>query len=341
MMSASPMSLTRAGLRKTAILMMALESERATKIMRHLSDIEAESISAEITRLEYVSPQETEAVIVEFATMIADRTRSIQGGLGFAQQILEDSLGPARAEAIIGRISASAAKMPFHFLQRAEPAILRSFLVEEHPQVIAMVLAHMTADKCALVIQGLPADVQADVAHRIAVMDGCIPEISEAVEQTLERRLSSMLQSNDSSRVGGIEPLVEIINRADRSTERQIVEGLDVLNPELAEEVRSKMFLFEDIVTLDDRSMQLVLRQVEVNAMALSLKGVADSVRDKITSNISERAREALQEEIDVLGPVRLSQVEEAQQNVIRIIRSLEESGDIILRRSSEDEIVA
>ncbi len=213
--------------------------------------------------------------------------------------------------------------------------------MDEHPQVIALVLAHMRPDKASLLLSGLPSDVQADVAHRIAVMDRTNPEIIRAVETTLERRLSSMLQPSDLSRVGGLDPLVDIINRSDRSTERQIVEGLESLDPALAEVIRSKMFMFEDVTSLEDRSIQLVLREVDSGQLALALKGVADNVREKITRNLSARAATNLLEEVELLGTVRLSQVEEAQQNFIRIIRQLEEQGQIMLRRGNDDEFVA
>jgi flagellar motor switch protein FliG len=230
--------------------------------------------------------------------------------------------------------------MPFQFLHRADPAQLRSFIADEHPQVISLVLAHMTPEKASLVLSGLPSEQQAEVAHRIAVMGRTTPEIIRRVESILERKLSSVLQPSEMSRVGGLDPLVNIINRSDRSTERQIVEGLESLDAELAEEVRSRMFMFEDIVTLDDRAVQQVLRQVDTSELALALKGVSESVKAKITGNLSERAAENLLEEADLLGPVRLAQVEEAQQSVIRTIRQLEERGEIVIRRGGDDEFI-
>ena len=185
------------------------------------------------------------------------------------------------------RLNAAAVHMPFQFLHRADPAQLRSFIADEHPQVIALVLAHMTADKASLLLSGLPPEQQAEVAHRIAVMDRTSPDVVRNVEAILERKLSTMLQPAEMSRVGGVDPLVNIINRSDRATERQIVQGLEVLDPELADEVKSRMFMFEDIVTLDDKSVQLVLRQVESGDLSVALKGVSDPVRDKITGNLS------------------------------------------------------
>jgi flagellar motor switch protein FliG len=328
------------GVRKAAILLIQLGRDRAATVLSHLSDSEVEAISAEIARLESISGAETEAVLGEFRDMMTARAHIAQGGLGFAQSLLEQSLGLDRATEIMDRVKAAAVQMPFQFLHRADPAQLRSFIVDEHPQVIALVLAHMTPDKASLLLSGLPPAQQAQVAHRIAVMDRTSPEIVRAVESTLERKLSSMLQPAEMSRVGGVDPLVNIINRSDRSTERQIVDGLEALDAALAEEVKSRMFMFDDIVNLDDRSMQLVLRSVEGNDLALSLKGVADAVREKITSNLSSRAAENLVEEVELLGPVRLTQVEEAQQSIIRTIRQLEEQGQITVRRGSDDEFV-
>jgi flagellar motor switch protein FliG len=332
---------TGVGVRKAAVLLIQLGRERAASVLSHLSDADVEAISGEIARLQTIDHDETDAVLTEFRDMMTARAHIAQGGLSFAQQLLEESLGPERASEVMARLQAAAVQMPFQFLHRADPAQLRSFIIDEHPQVIALVLAHMTPDKASLLLSGLPPDVQADVAHRIAVMDRTSPDMIKAVESTLERRLSSMLQPSEMSRVGGLDPLVNIINRSDRSTERQIVEGLESLDPALAEEIRSKMFMFEDIVVLEDRSIQLVLREVDSAGLALALKGVADNVREKITKNLSARAATNLLEEVELLGTVRLRQVEEAQQNIIRTIRQLEEQGQIMVRRGNDDEFVA
>ena len=329
------------GVRKAAILIIQLGREKAASVLSHLSEAEVEAVSSEVARLESVSGAESDAVMREFRDMMTARAHIAQGGLAFAQQILEQSLGSDRATEIITRLNAAAVKMPFQFLHRADPSQLRSFIMDEHPQVIALVLAHMTPDKASLLLSGLAPEKQAEVAHRIAVMDRTTPDIVRAVEATLERRLSSMLQPNEMSQVGGLDPLVDIINRSDRSTERQIVEGLEALDPTLADAVKSRMFMFEDIVTIEDRSIQLVLREVDTAELALALKGVAENVRDKITRNLSERAATNLIEEVELLGSVRLSQVEEAQQNIIRTIRSLEEQGQIMIRRGNDDEFVS
>ncbi|MDQ6523501.1 flagellar motor switch protein FliG [Nocardioides sp. LHD-245] len=340
LMAASGPALVSMGVRKAAVLLIQMGKERAAQVMAHLSDAEVEAISGEIARLDAVSASETSQVLTEFHDLATAHAHVTQGGFGFAQQLLEQSLGPERAKEIMERLHAAAVQMPFQFLHRADPAQLRGFIADEHPQVIALVLAHMAADKASLLLSGLPAHQQAVVAHRIAVMDRTSPEIVRTVEAVLERKLSSMLQPAEVSRVGGVDPLVNIINRSDRPTERQIVEGLEGLDPALADEVKSRMFMFEDIIGLDDRSVQQVLRQVDTAELSLALKGVSDAVRAKITANLSERAAENLLEEVELLGAVRLAQVEEAQQGVIRTIRQLEEQGQIMVRRGNDDEFI-
>ena len=332
--------MTGLGARKAAIVLVRLGKERAATVLEHMTDEEVEAISAEVATLNGVEAGEANDVINEFGSLLTARQHMLQGGMDLARDLLQRTLGDDRAEEAMQRLTAMAIQLPFQFLQRADPTQLRSFIHEEHPQVIALVLAHMSAEKASLVLSGLSSELQADVAHRIAVMGRANPETVRIVEGVLERRLSSVLQPTDSSRVGGVGPLVNIINRADRSTERQIVEGLESLDAGLAEEVRSRMFMFEDIVGLSDRDVQQVLRQVATAELALALKGVSEQVRDKISGNLSERAAENVLEEVEILGPVRLTQVEEAQQAVIRSIRGLEERGEIVVRRGGEDEFV-
>ena len=328
------------GTRKAAILLIQLGQERASAVLKHMSDSEVELVTAEISRLDAITSAESDQVLSEFHDLMVARAHIAQGGFNFAQSLLQQSIGEERAAEIIDRLHAAAVQMPFQFLHRADPAQLRSFIAEEHDQVIALVLAHMTPDKASLLLSGLPSYQQARIAHRIAVMDRTSPDIIHTVEAVLERKLSSMLQPAEVSRVGGVDPLVNIINRSDRPTERQIVEGLEGLDPQLADEVKSRMFMFEDIVGLDDRSVQQVLRQVDTGELALALKGVSTQVRSKITSNLSARAGENLIEEVELLGAVRLIQVEEAQQSIIRTIRQLEEQGQITVRRGGDDEFV-
>lgn len=333
-------TLSAAGVRKAAVLLVQLGREQAAAVLARLSEAEVEAVTAEIARLDAVTPEEGEAALQEFRELVLTRQAMSQGGIDVARQLLEETLGAERAAEIVDRLNAAAVQSPFRFLHAADPAQLRSFIADEHPQVIALVIAHLNPDKASLLLSGLDPEKQAKVAHRIAVMDRTSPDIVKAVEATLERKLSSMLQPTGVSRVGGVAPLVNIINRSDRSTERQIVEGLEALDPALADEVRSRMFMFEDIVTIDDKSVQQVLRMVDTGELAYALKGVAPEVREKILSNLSERAAETLLEEVDLLGQVRLTQVEEAQQSVIRTIRQLEEEGRITVRRGGDDDFV-
>jgi flagellar motor switch protein FliG len=331
---------TSAGVRKAAVLLVQIGQENAAKVLAYMSESEVEAISAEIARLESLSAGETEAVLAEFRELSTAQLNIMRGGPDFARALLEESLGAERADSIMNRLAASAMKLPFQFLHRADPRQLVSFIHGEHPQVIAVVLAHLASDKATLVLSGLEAGLQADVAHRIAVMDRTSPELLSQLEERLERKMSSVLQPTEMASVGGLDPLIQIINRSDRATERLIVEGLQERDPALAEEVKSRMFMFEDITLLEDRDVQQVLRQVDNADLAVALKGVTDEVRIKVTSNMSERAATTLLEDVDLLGPVLLRQVEEAQQKVILIIRRLEDAGEIVLRRGSDDEYV-
>lgn len=334
------LTLSDTGVRKAAILLVQLGQDRAAKVMAHLRESEVEAISAEISQMDSLTAEETETVLNEFRDIATAHANILTGGPDFARALLEESLGRERAESIMTRLAAASMQLPFQFLHRADPRQLVSFISNEHPQVIAVVLAHLPSDKATLVLSGLEPAQQADVAHRVAVMDRTSPEILEQLERTLERKMSSVLQPSDFSNVGGLDPLIQIINRADRATERLIVEGLQERDPELAEEVKSRMFMFEDIVLLEDRAVQQVLREVDNADLALALKGVTDEVRTKVTSNMSERAATTLMEDVELLGPVLLRQVEEAQQKIIRTIRRLEDSGEITVRRGADDEYV-
>lgn len=335
-----PDALPNNGLQKAAVLLVQMGKEASVRVLSQLREAEVEELTAEIARMRSVAPDTADAVLTEFHSMLAARQYAAQGGLDFAREVLEASLGRDRASDMISRLSVMALETPFQFLHRADPRQLLSFVQDEHPQVIALVLAHLTAEMASRILSGLSPELQADVAHRIAVMDRTSPDTIRLVETSLERKLSSVLQPGELSTVGGLKPLVDIINRADRATERLIMQGLEGRDPKLAEDVRSQMFLFEDIVGLDDRAVQQVLRQVETADLACAIKGVSLEVRDKVMSNLSERAAANLAEEVEMLGAVRLHTVEEAQAKVIRAIRAMEESGEILLRRGDDDEFV-
>ncbi|WP_250028065.1 flagellar motor switch protein FliG [Paractinoplanes maris] len=333
------MSMT--GVRKAAIMLVQFGKEQSAHIMSQMSEKEVEMISAEIARLGKLEPTQVDDVMDEFYAMATTRYAG-SGGMDYARELLEASLGKDRAALILDRLEASMNDIPFNFLSHADPRQLLSYVQYEHPQTIALVLAHIPSALASSILAGLPIEVQTEVAHRIAVMDRTSPEVIRQVEQALQRKLSTVLQPDELSTVGGLQPLVDIINRADRTTERLILEALDARSPELAEEIRRRMFMFEDIINLEDRAIQLVLRQVEPADLATALKGVPDPVRDKVTKNLSERGRENLLEEIDLLGPTKVKMVEEAQAKIVSVIRSLEDSGQIEVQRGGEaDELIA
>jgi flagellar motor switch protein FliG len=328
------------GVRKAAVLLVALGRERSARILAALRESEVEQLTAEIARLESVDKDVVSGVLSEFAELAAARAFASQGGLDFAQSVLESTLGRDKAAEVVARLTAALMRMPFEFLRGADPRQVLSFLQDEHPQTIALVLAHLSAHDAATILSGLTPDLQADVAHRMATMDRTSPDVISSVEGVLERKLSAVIAPSEMSTVGGLPALVEVINHSDRGTERQILEGLETRDPALAELVRGQMFVFEDITTLDDRSVQLVLRSVETADLAVALKGVRGDVRDKVLRNMSERASESLAEEIDLLGAVRIKAVEEAQAKVVQAIRALEESGQLVISRGGDDEYV-
>ncbi|MFI1991375.1 flagellar motor switch protein FliG [Actinoplanes sp. NPDC020271] len=334
-------TLNMSGVRKAAIMLIQFGREQSAQVLASMSEKEVEALSAEVARLGKLDPVQVDDVMDEFYAMATTRFAG-SGGMDYARELLEASLGKERAALILDRLEASMNDIPFNFLSNADPRQLLSYVQYEHPQTIALVLAHIPAGLASSILAGLPLEVQTEVAHRIAIMDRTSPDIIRQVESALQRKLSSVLQPDELSTVGGLAPLVEIINRADRTTERLILEALDARSPELAEEIRRRMFMFEDIINLEDRAVQLILRQVEPADLATALKGVPENVRDKVTKNLSERGRENLLEEMDLLGPVKVKMVEESQAKIVSVIRTLEDSGQIEIQRGGEaDELIA
>ena len=328
------------GVQKAAVFIMQAGKERAATILRSLREAEVAEIMAEIARLQRLEPEEVSQVINEFRdTYIAPRAYR-RRRLRHRRDILAATFGPDKAEEILDNLGVTLVAAPFEFLRRADSRQLLTYLQDEHPQTIALVLAHMNPSNAAMVLSALTEDLQRDVAERIAKMDRTSPDVIEHVEAILERKLSTVIQQADFSSVGGIQSLVDILNNADRTTERLILEGLEQKDPQTADDVRSRMFVFEDVTTLDDRSVQLVLRSVDAKDLAIALKGVDQKVRDKILNNMSERAAGNLAEEITLLGPVKLKTVEEAQAAVVRVIRSLEEAGQIVMSRGSDELVI-
>jgi len=336
----APAAAEISGLRRAAIFLVQLGRDKAARIMAMLPERMVEDLTGEIVRLKDVDALEARSVMTAAHDELAKQSASARGGLEMARQLLADSLGAERAGEIMERLGASLAEMPFEGIRRADARQLLTFLGDEHPQTIALVLAHLAPQQSALVLSGLPAGLQADVAFRIASMEPASPDVIRMVERELERRMTTVLERQETSSVGGVAPLVAIINRADRSTERMILEGLETVNAALAENVRAQMFIFEDILTLDDKAIQLVLRNVEGGDLALALKGVSPPVKEKISRNLSTRAAENLAEEIELLGAVRLKQVEEAQAKIVQEIRALEQSGQIMIMRGNDEAMV-
>jgi flagellar motor switch protein FliG len=328
------------GVQKAAILIMQVGREHATPVLRALREQEVSEIMAEVARLSNLESDAIEEVLNEFRETFIARAHIAQGGYDTAKELLEGTYGTDKAEEILVNLGVTLVAAPFEFLRRADTRQVLSYLQDEHPQTIALVLAHMNSEAAAMVLGALPEEEQREVAQRIAMMDRTSPEVIEQVETILEKKLSTVIQQADFTNAGGIQSLVDILNRSDRATERLILEGLESKNPELADDVRNRMFIFEDVTTLDDRSVQLVLRQVNSGELALALKGVREDVRSKILRNMSERAAANLAEEIELLGAVRMKTVEEAQASMVRVIRSLEEAGQILLSRGDEEFVV-
>jgi flagellar motor switch protein FliG len=328
------------GIRRAAIFLVQLGPEKAARVMSLLPEPLVEELTTEIVRLKDVSPDAAAEVLSQARDELLAAAAAPRGGIDLARQLLAGSVGMERADEIMERLGASLSELPFETMRKTDARQLISFLADEHPQTIALVLAHLAPQQSAMVLSGLDQTVQADVAFRIASMERAGPDVIRIIERELNRRMSTLLLAQELSSVGGIAPLVAIINRADRSTERMILEGLETVNAELAEIVRAQMFIFEDILTLDDKAIQLVLRNVEGGTLALALKGVSPLVKEKISKNLSTRAAENLSEEIEMLGPVRISQVEEAQAKIVSEIRALEQSGQIMIQRGNDEALI-
>lgn len=327
------------GKQKAANFLILLGPEKSATLFKYLNEDEIEQLTLEIANVRQVSTEKMDGIFREFYEMCLANQYIGQGGIAYAKEVLERAYGEEKTVEIISRISASLQVRPFDFMRKTEPSQLLNFIQSEHPQTIALILAYLEPEKASTLLSALPPDRQAEVAKRIAIMDTTSPDVIKEVERVLERKLSS-IAPQELAVAGGVKSVVEIINRVDRGTEKTIMETLEVQDPELAEEIKKLMFVFEDIVMIDDRSVQRVLREVESQDLALALKGASSEVSQKIFSNMSSRAAEMLKEDIEFMGPVRLRDVEEAQQRVVNIIRRLEETGEIVVARGGGDEVI-
>ncbi|MBQ9120658.1 MAG: flagellar motor switch protein FliG [Lachnospiraceae bacterium] len=327
------------GLQKTAILMIALGPERSSKIFKHLKEEEIEQLTLEIANTRSVSQATKDAVMDEFYEVCLAQQYIAEGGIAYAKDLLEKALGTEKAMEVIGKLTASLQVRPFEFIRKIDPAQLLTFIQDEHPQTIALILSYLSAGQSAALIGALAPDKQADVAKRIAQMDRTSPDVLKEVERVLEKKFASLV-NQDYTIAGGVDAIVDILNTVDRGTEKHIMETLEIEEPELADEIRKKMFVFEDILSLDDRSIQRVLREVQNDELAIALKSTGEEVQEVIFNNMSKRLSAMIKEDMEFMGPVRMKDVEEAQQKIVNIIRKLEDSGEIVISRGGGDEIV-
>ena len=327
------------GIQKAAILLIALGPEKSASIFKHLKEDEIEELTLEIANTRSVSPQTKESVLNEFYQVCLAQQYIAEGGIGYAKELLDKALGSDKAQEVITKLTASLQVRPFEFVRKTDPSQVLNFIQDEHPQTIAMILSYLSPAQSAMILGALTPEKQADVAKRIAKMDRTSPDVIKEVERVLERKLSSLI-NQDYTIVGGVDSIVNILNTVDRSTEKHIMENLEIEEPELADEIRRKMFVFEDILLLDNRAIQTVLREVENNELAVALKNANEDVQKVIFDNLSSRLASMIKEDMEFMGPVRLKDVEDAQQKIVNIIRKLEDAGEIVISRGGGDEIV-
>lgn len=327
------------GKEKAAMLLIALGPERSAEIFKHLKEDEIEQLTLEIANIRTLKPEDKEQVLEEFYQVCLAQEYIAEGGINYAKDVLEKALGTQKALEVINKLTVSLQVRPFDFIRKADASQLLNFIQGEHPQTIALILSYLRPNQASGVLAALSQDKQADVARRIALMDRTSPEIIKEVEKVLEKKLSSLV-TEDYTSTGGIQSIVDILNTVDRGTEKYIMETLEVEDTSLAEEIRKRMFVFDDIVTLDNKSIQRVLREIDNTQLAMALKGSSEEVQNVIFSNMSQRMKDMIKEDLEFMGPVRLKDVEEAQQKVVNVIRKLEETGEIIVARGGGDEII-
>lgn len=328
------------GIKKAAILMISLGPETSAEIMKMLPDSFIQKVSYEIANIDYVKPEERETIIDEFLGMSQAREYILDGGIDYAKDLLNKALGPQRAKEVIDMLNQiQLREKPFDIARKADTNQLTTLLLGEHPQTVALILSYIQPEKAASVLSEFSVEEQVEIAERIGTMTGTTPAIIEKIEKVIETKFSSFIE-NDKETAGGVHTLVEILNVVGRSAEKQIVAELEKSQPELADEIKASLFTFEDIVTLSSTDVQKVLRDVNHDDLVMALKGVSDSLRSFVYQNVSSRAADSLKEDIEFLGPARLSVVEEAQQKIVSVIRRLDDQGEIYIRRGEQDAIV-
>lgn len=325
--------------RKAAIFLLTMGSEKAAKILKHLSEEDIEDITMEIANIRTISEEDREMALHEFSDMMKAKQFISRGGIEYAKEVLEKALGSERALEIIERLTTNLQVKPFDFMKKADMVQLVNFLQNEHPQTIALILAYLDPKQSSQILISLPEDLQADVVKRLSLLERASPEIVKQVERMLEKRMSTFV-GQDFSNVGGIDVAVEMMNALDRSTEKRILDSLQKTDPDLSEEIKKKMFVFDDIIKLDDRSIQMVFREVDTHDLALAIKGANDEVKNKVMKNMSKRAAALLEDELKYMGPVRVKDVETSQQKIVAIIRKLEDAGEIVISHGGSEDLI-
>ena len=327
------------GKEKAAILLIALGPDKSAEVFKYLNEEEIEELTLQIANMRMVSSEEKQQVIEDFYQMALAQEYISEGGIDYAKEILERALGSDKAADIINRLTSSLHVRPFEFIRKADPNQLLNYIQNEHPQTIALILSYLHPTQASQILASLPPEKQGEVTMRIATMDRTSPEIIKEIEKVLETKFSGIL-SQDFTTTGGIQAVVDILNYADRGTEKFIMEELDMMDADLSEEIRRRMFVFEDIASLDNRSIQRIIREIDNAQWAIALKGASEEVKEVIFSNMSKRLAEMIKEDIEFMGPVRIRDIEEAQQNIVNVIRKLEEDGEIITPRGGDEIIV-
>ncbi|WP_172371463.1 flagellar motor switch protein FliG [Sporosarcina jiandibaonis] len=326
------------GIQKVAVLLVGLGPEVSVEIFKQLSEPEIDRLTMEISNVRRLKKSQTEQVLNEFYGMILGQDYMSEGGLDYAKEILEKALGKEKAMETIGRLTSRLQVKPFNFARKADPKQILNIIQQEHSQTIALVLTYLDPNQSSQILSQLPPEKQTEVVQRIALMESTSPEVIHQVEQIIEQKLS-VSGGQDYTSTGGVEAIVKVLNKVDRGTEKSILKKLSIDAPELVEEIKKRMFVFEDIVKLDVRSIQRVIREVSDLDLAYSLKAASDDVKNSVYQNMSARRAEVIQEEIEMMGPMKLKDVEDAQTSVVTLIRSLEEKGEIIVSRGKSDEI--
>ncbi len=327
------------GKEKAAILLIALGPQKSAEIFKHLNEDEMEELTLQIANMRMVSPEEKQQVIEDFYQICLAQEYISEGGINYAKEVLERALGADKAVDIINKLTSSLHVRPFEFIRKADPNQLLNYIQNEHPQTIALILSYLSPAQSAQILSSLSQEKQADVTRRIAIMDRTSPEVVKEIERVLESKFSNIL-SQDFTTTGGVQAAVDILNSVDRGTEKYIMEELDIKDAELSEEIRRRMFVFEDIITLDNRSIQRIIREIDNSQWAIALKSASEEVKELIFSNMSKRLVEMIKEDIEFMGPVRIRDIEDAQQNIVNVIRKLEEDGEIITPRGGDEIIV-